>query len=199
MQLTKISVTIDGVSPLLQNSIDKANPLHPKTKALKALTSKRKKTEEDHEEIMRLEWLAGMYVDEKGPYVPSEWIESMIRDGAKKNKLGKTVTSALLTESDRFHIIYSGPKNTDKMWASGKFFDYRAVTVQRAKNMRARPRFDDWSLSFEVLVNPNELEPDQVRQALDNAGMLVGLGDYRPKFGRFVVSAFEVLAIGEAA
>jgi len=43
-----------------------------------------------------------------------------------------------------------------------------------------------------VLVSPNELEPDVVRQSLDNAGLLVGIGDYRPKFGRFTVTAFEV-------
>ena len=79
MQLSKIKISIRGVSPLLQNSIDKANPLHPKTKALKALTSKRKKTDEDHAEIMRLEWAAGLYCDDQGPYVPSEWIESVVR------------------------------------------------------------------------------------------------------------------------
>ena len=192
MQLSKIKISIRGVSPLLQNSIDKANPLHPKTKALKALTSKRKKTDEDHAEIMRLEWAAGLYCDDQGPYVPSEWIESVVREGAKKNRLGKTVTSALLTEQDRFHIKYSGPKTPEAMWEAGTFLDYRAVGIQSKKTMRARPRFNEWSLDFEVLINTNELDATQVRQALDNAGVLVGLGDYRPKFGRFVIEKFEV-------
>lgn len=192
MQLSKISIHIEGVSPLIQNSIDKANPFHPATKALKALTSKRKKSEEDLEEIMRREWEAGMYRDAAGPYVPSLWVESMIRDGAKKNKNGKKVTAALLTEVDRFYVEYDGPKGLEEMWADGRFLDYRAVTVQRAKTMRARPKFDAWALTFDVLVNANELDPAEVQQALDNAGMLVGLGDYRPKFGRFVVRQFDV-------
>jgi len=111
MQLTRIDITIEGTSPLLMHSVRLANPFDEWTKRLKALNSKRKKTGEDVHEIARVEWNGGLYIDDVGPYVPSEWIESMIRDGAKKNRLGRTVTSALLTETDRFHLDYDGPRD----------------------------------------------------------------------------------------
>ena len=78
-------VTITGgkLTPELKAEILKGIPLA-------RLTSKRKKTLDDHREIGRVEWMGGLYLDEKlRPCLPGEVIEGALVSGAKKFKLGK--------------------------------------------------------------------------------------------------------------
>jgi hypothetical protein len=56
-----------------------------------------------------------------------------------------------------------------------------------AKIMRYRPIFRNWSLSATVVVNEDVVNINEVKKALVDAGALIGLGDYRPRFGRFNV------------
>jgi hypothetical protein len=56
-----------------------------------------------------------------------------------------------------------------------------------AKIMRYRPIFRNWSLSATVMVNEDVVNLNEVKKALVDAGNLIGLGDYRPRFGRFDV------------
>jgi hypothetical protein len=60
-----------------------------------------------------------------------------------------------------------------------------------------RPRFDDWRLDLTILVDRDALSGAEVRSLLETAGMLVGLGDFRPErggpFGRFIIDSWEVL------
>lgn len=58
--------------------------------------------------------------------------------------------------------------------------------------MRHRPRFDDWELDFEIHVLDEQIKPDVVNGILTDAGQYVGIGDYRPKYGRFMITKFEV-------
>jgi hypothetical protein len=68
--------------------------------------------------------------------------------------------------------------------------DRRAVVVQRARIMRERPRFDNWGLSFVIETLDEQLPVSAIKEILDYAGK-VGLGDYRPRFGRFIVTEFK--------
>ncbi len=96
-----MEVTIEGVSPLLMHNGQTADPLNKFSKELKAVSSKRKKTDEDYAEMSRIEWHAGLYVDKHGFIVlPSEALEAAIGDGAKKSKLGKAFKSAVFIDCD---------------------------------------------------------------------------------------------------
>lgn len=55
-----------GVQPLILHSCQTVNPLHPVTKAMKAITSKgtKKMTEEDHARVSDLEMIGGVYSTE---------------------------------------------------------------------------------------------------------------------------------------
>ena len=53
-----ITVKLTGTRPLLMHADVFADPLNPLTKAHKALTSKRKNTDDDHEAIAKSEWRA---------------------------------------------------------------------------------------------------------------------------------------------
>lgn len=69
------------------------------------------------------------------------------------------------------------------------------VTVQRAGVTRCRPAMKvGWSMECQLLVNlPEYIPPDALNEVIVNAGRLVGLADFRPTYGRFAVTNFEVL------
>lgn len=76
------------------------------------------------------------------------------------------------------------------------YTDRRRVTVQRAGVTRERPALNaGWSAtcSFMVLL-PSYISPSLLRRTLTDGGRLVGVGDFRPTFGRFGITRFEILA-----
>jgi hypothetical protein len=80
-----------------------------------------------------------------------------------------------------------------KQW---DYLDTRRVTVQRAGINRTRPAMRiGWNtqLQFQVLT-PEYIDPALFQDVLNTAGRLVGVGDFRPTYGRFFVKKFEVLA-----
>jgi len=73
--------------------------------------------------------------------------------------------------------------------------DSRPVRVQKARVVRHRPFLAKWSLNFELKCLDGEALPAEVMNAiLVRAGESVGIGDYRPRFGRFLVTEFKKLA-----
>lgn len=75
------------------------------------------------------------------------------------------------------------------------YIDRRRVTVQRAGITRERPALKaGWKTTLELLVQtPEYVDPPTLLAVLNEAGRLVGVGDFRPTFGRFQVTAFKVL------
>ena len=78
----------------------------------------------------------------------------------------------------------------------GENWDYEhacRVTVQRAGITRVRPAFKaGWEAEFELLVLlPEYISADALHETITNAGRLIGVGDYRPTYGRFQVVKFE--------
>lgn len=190
-----------GCSPLLMHSRKKlGNPLHPLTKEIKRFSGKKNKTEEDLLAIAKLEWLGGMYLTEdaqveiKGgeieffgggePCLPGEVWESTIISGAKKHKLGQQFKSGIIVDGD-FPLIYEGPKTASELWKDVSYIDMRNVKIQRNLIMRCRPLFNKWASKIVVSYLPSVVDLDKIKEALATAGILAGVGDYRPKYGRF--------------
>jgi hypothetical protein len=70
--------------------------------------------------------------------------------------------------------------------------DQRPVRIQAARVLRYRPLLRDWELSFTLTVIDDLALPEAVLHGvLVDAGQKVGIGDYRPRFGRFIVTRFE--------
>lgn len=74
------------------------------------------------------------------------------------------------------------------------FEDARRVVIQRASVTRIRPAMrEGWKCTFDLLINaPEYLPPAVMNHLLNQAGRLVGLLDFRPTYGRFTVTRFEV-------
>lgn len=183
MQTLKIKII--GTRPLLVHSDRFSNPLDPMAKEHKALTSKRKKTDEDYELIARSEWAGGLYYDDKlGPYIPGVNIESAIIAGGKLSKLGTQLKRSIEVLDERCPLIYEGPRDMKGLW-DARFYDARSVKVQAARLMRYRPLFRDWSLECTIMFDEETIDRNQVIKCVTDAGLYCGIGDYRPKFGRF--------------
>jgi hypothetical protein len=69
------------------------------------------------------------------------------------------------------------------------------VTVQRNGITRSRPALKaGWAVEVDLLVNlPEYIAIDALQDVIVNAGRLIGVGDFRPTYGRFAVRSFNAL------
>jgi hypothetical protein len=185
----KILLTADGGTgaggaPLIMHNERLADPLDSYTRAI-AKISKKKKTEADHREIARLEFLGGLYTDDSGPCVPAFNVLRCLQDGAKRQKRGADVLRGVVPLTATASLSYAGPRDPDELIRAGGFALRKAVGVQRARTMRTRPMFVDWSFALAVEVDPTVFDPDVLGQSWRDAGVYAGIGDMRPIYGKF--------------
>lgn len=197
-----LTVKINGVKPLMVRNVQLANPLNPIVKLIKSYSGKRKKTDEDLEVLSQLEWVGGLYTSESfqdiqvsngivtpvgggNCILPAAGIEAALVSAAKKFKLGTTFKSAILIDEDP-EINFAGKsKEIADLVRNPNYIDIRAVTVNRVKIMRTRPIFPDWSISFELQYLPDQISKQQIKDVLDIGGRVVGMFEYRPRFGSY--------------
>lgn len=190
-------VVIRGTRPLLHHNGRLKDPLDEWTKKLKVATAKKQKSDEDHTHVSRIEFEGAMYWDKRlGPYLPTDNLQACLIEGARKRKLGK-VFEALVEvlppdDADGYALEYKGPRAIDEMWGDGGFLLRKDAKVGASAIMRTRPKFAaGWKCIFGIEVLDGGATAEQLRQALDDAGMLVGIGDWTPRYGRFVVEKFD--------
>jgi hypothetical protein len=182
----KVRLSIQGTAPLLMHNIQLADPLNDYARAMKVISSKRKKTDEDYEELAHLEYLGGLYLsDTLGPYIPGANIEKSIIEGGRVTKQGKQIERGLLVVENEIPLIYRGPRDAAGLWADKSFRDVSAVKVGQARVMRTRPMFREWSADVDCEVDGGLLNLETLQAITTDAGKMVGIGDHRPRFGRF--------------
>ncbi len=188
MAFKTITFEVRGVAPTIMHNGQLSNPMNPIVRKMKEFTAKKnKKTDDDLVELARLEFLGSLYLDKKSrPCWPGENIETMIRYAARTERRGKDVEKAILCDGN-WPLVYDGPKDPEKLWEDARFRSYRPVKVGQSRVMRSRPIFVDWSLTFTVHYNPEQVNRDDVIRWIDIAGREIGLSEWRPKHGRFDV------------
>jgi hypothetical protein len=198
MELKFIRVTIRGATPLMMHNDRLANPMNEFARRLKEVTGKRKKTDADIQEISKIEFLGGIYYHrDVGVYLPGRNVRKSLVDGAKKIKQGTTVQSSVTVQEEHVPLLYDGPREPEKLFEAG-FVDVRMVGNQRARVVRTRPIFLAWGAQFTMEYFPEQINPETLRQCLEIAGQLCGIGDYRPAisggtFGKYRIEKWEVL------
>ena len=85
-------------------------------------------------------------------------------------------------------IAYTGPRDVDGLWKDENFRHLASAKVGMQRIMRCRPIFKDWRAQADGVLDPNILDFAELSQIAETAGMLVGLGDWRPRYGRFVAN-----------
>ena len=75
------------------------------------------------------------------------------------------------------------------------YMDKRRVVIQRSGVTRCRPAMKEgWKAKFIIMCNlPEYIDETLLNSTIQAAGKLIGLADFRPSFGRFNVTRFEVL------
>lgn len=183
-----VTVTIKGISPVIINRFKENDELPKKMKASgkKDYGSPRQQGE------------ATAYQDADGKcWIPSSWIKGCIQTVASDYKLPssrksvKSVSGGAIipTEEKLYFLEQYKTKDIE--------IDSRPCVVQRARIMRHRARFEEWSLRFDLEIDEDILDLENVHEILGAAGRRAGLGDYRPQrggpFGRFIITSWIVL------
>lgn len=183
-----VQIKIKGTSALLMHSDRFANPLDKATQAHKQLTSKRKKTEDDHIAIAKSEFLGSCYWnDSVGFHIPAQNLDACLIAGAKLQKLGVKFKQGVMVMDNELPLAGFSKITPEKLWEDRSHVDVRGVKVGTAKLMRYRPIFREWETSATVAFNEDVVSEGEVKKAIQDAGALIGLGDFRPRFGRFSV------------
>jgi hypothetical protein len=195
-----LSVTFSGRTPLVVHNIRLANPLDAYAKALKAITSKRSKTEDDHLELLRIEWEGGLYFDEKhGPYLPISYPMACLKQAGainrQKTAVNRGVTLMAEDGGERLAIEYDGPRTIDEMWEHDEHRDVRPVKVGTSRTLRSRPRFPEWAIRFVAIVDTEIIDVETFEGVARRAGRNIGLGESpegaRARFDAAVTIAAE--------
>jgi len=172
-------------APLIMHNGQTADPTNKWSKSIKQISSKRIKTDADYEEMARLEFYAGLYLNVDGPILPNYMIDSLIINAAKKFREGPSAKSGCLC-LEHAKLEYDGPRTADELWADEKYRFSALVRVQQARVSRMRPIFQEWSVVITLQIEDSLINIARVDEWLDTAGQQIGLGDWRPVYGRFV-------------
>lgn len=172
------SVELTGIRPLLQHSC-------------KSMIANNDKPADRNKEYIPLEEAEeALYKDADGNIiVESEAILACLRKAAVNYKIpgrGKK------TFKD---FIYAGvridPFQIPLISEGGWELDQKIVVINRSRIVRARPRFDDWKLKFNVELIDPIVRGSDLKTFFEDAGKYNGLLDFRPLFGLFELTHFE--------
>ncbi|WP_293666378.1 hypothetical protein [uncultured Parabacteroides sp.] len=183
---------IIGVSPLLMHDDKTANPFNEYSKQLKAISSKRKKSDDDLLEMARIEWMAGLYyTKEQGYFIKAECFEGTFLAAAKAKKLGKPFKESV-SIPDNPSLEFKHKKLVpDQLFELDEYKDFRTVKIMSSKVIRCRPIFNQWSCEIEIWFDETRLNEEEVIQIVEYGARYIGVCDYRPKYGRFTVERID--------
>lgn len=177
-----VAVTIEGSADFL---FHRWNNEAVAEKAASAKGSKAKKTDDIESYVYR---------NDKGELcVPGEYLRQAIINAAKfKQDPRSPRKSAMdLYKAGIVNLTHLSSLKV-KDW---DYIDQRRVTVQRNGLTRSRPAMKaGYRLDFQLLVNlPEYINTGDLRETIESAGRLIGIGDFRPTFGRFGVVRYDVV------
>lgn len=173
-------VSIEGTAPILFHAWN-VEAVSEKAHAAKGSRAKKQDNVESY-----------VYRDERGHIcVPGEYFRQAIIHAAKY------IQDPRSPRKSAMDLFKAGLDVLTDLASLGKttwdYLDQRRVVVQRNGITRTRPAFHKgWRVTFELQVrSPEYITRDVLGAAVTNAGRLVGLGDFRPTYGRFHVVEFK--------
>lgn len=171
-----LSITVEGTAAFLFHRWN-AEAVDEKAGAAKG--SKAKKTDDVESYVMR---------DEKGGLaIPGEYFRQSIIHAAKYLQDPRSPRKSAMDLFKAGLIVSTEACSTGhKTW---DYLDKRRVQIQRNGINRTRPALlKGWRATFEIeVLLPEYIQRDVLLSVINNAGRLVGVGDFRPTYGRFMV------------
>lgn len=175
-----VAVTVVGSADFLFHRWN-AEAVDEKAKAAK--NSKAKKSDDIESYVYRTE---------NGELaIPGEYLRGSIIHAAKFRQDPRSPRKSAM-DLFKAAIVVTTPLATlgVKDW---DYLDRRRVMIQRNGVNRTRPAMRaGWSATFDLLVMlPEYVDRNSLRETIESAGRLIGVGDFRPTFGRFGITKFE--------
>ena len=175
----RIEATIEGVAPVLFSRW---------VTDLEATVTGKKMTKEERD----AEATEKVYRDDDGLYFPAWNLKRAIVDGTKAAGLKdgrKSLAPAVMAS------VF--PEREPRFGVTMYDFMHEATGRRPAKTGGAciirRPALDTgWRLSFVLNVVIPTMHPDAIRASVETAGLMVGIGSWRPEYGRFVLAEWTV-------
>lgn len=178
-----VALTIEGAAPLLFHgwSVD---AVEAKGRAAKG--SKAKKTDDTESYVYR---------NDVGEIcLPGEYLRMSLANAAKYVQDPRSPRKSAMDLFKAGIVVLTELASLgSKEW---DYLDRRRVQVQRNGITRSRPAFKvGWKAEFicQILL-PEYISPELLQSVLMNAGRLVGVGDFRPTFGRFYTVGFNIVS-----
>jgi hypothetical protein len=135
-----------------------------------------------------------VYRDEAGMIcLPGEYLRGSIVNAAKFRQDPRSPRKSAMD------LFKAGVVNLTPLASLGvKEWDYedaRRVVIQRSGVTRIRPAMrKGWRAEFNYMINlPEYIDQPFLLEVLGIAGRLIGVGDFRPTYGRFDVTEFKRL------
>lgn len=200
-----INVTWRGIRPLIMSNpqtVDIENSFSAEQRRLNSLLKDaRKKGDEDR--LLELaiaqkrnDFMASAYFDakEKRFFVPDSVIMACIKEAAKASKKGKDIDRAVLMEETQAYVEgVPAVKSLDDAYTKDEFKLQTPCKIPPKTGslfMKLRCVMPTgWKAKFALSFDETVIAEKTVRDVLERAGGFVGIGSWRPKFGRFVSEA----------
>lgn len=178
------SVTVRGTADLLLHRWN-CEAVDAKSRAAKGSTAKKSDDLESY-----------VYRDDDGHLaVPGEYLRQSIIAAAKFKQDPRSPRKSAV-DLFKAGLVSITPLATLGPQALSKWHyeDRRRVVVQRAAVTRVRPAIKQgWEIAVDLMVLlPEYITPELLADTLGAAGRLVGLADFRPTYGRYVLTRFDV-------
>ena len=129
--------------------------------------------------------------------IPGQYLIGSITN--PKNGAAKYLQDPRSPRKSALDLFRAGIVPLTELASTGKpvwdYLDQRRVTVQGSGITRTRPALHPgWTATFQLQVlTPEYISKQLLLVTLVQAGRLVGIGDFRPTYGRFAVTRFQVL------
>ena len=180
---------IIGTQPLMLNNNQTVNPFNEYAKKMKALTSKRKKTEDDMVALYGLQFESSLYLarDNKTYIIPSDHFWKSVCPAAKEFKLGKKFEQSFQIFDDCILEFPEKHMSPSELYDEGSHVDVRVGTIMgRSKVPVCRAIFNEWSTEVTCHFDESQIEEPDIIKMFEIAGLRYGVGTYRKRFGKFV-------------
>lgn len=186
----QISVTLTGTKPMLQHNARLVDPLEPLARELAKVSGKTKKSDSDHLLMMDIEARASVYPTDDGLVgLPTANVYRSIQEGARRFKMGKHVERALVFDDVVEHVLIDGETvSVDDFLKDVANISRMPVRVQRNKVMRSRPILRGWQSTHFFELDHVQLNLEKLEQAIEMAGRVIGIGDFRPRYGTYIAT-----------
>lgn len=193
MALTTIKIKWTGFRPLIMNNGEAVDPENPFTIENKEIRKTKSKdiTPAQTARLKWLDWRASIYWDDDvGLYIPADNILKTIIEGARKIRAGKQAESTLIMDEEMIPIQCGKvPKTPEGIYERAEFKFLKMVRIPPrtgARMMKLRCVIPTgWVLEFPLTFDDSIMKPNDVKRANIEGGSLIGLCDWRPRFGRF--------------